>query len=232
MNLRMRFDLNAAALMRAATVGDEAGPVVIVDDILTAPAALVAAAAECDYGRIGPYYPGLRAPLGAVFEESAAAALRPLIAAHFYDADVDIEAYFSVVTTPPAQLAPIQRLPHYDSVDEERLAAVLYLCPPELGGTSFYRHEKTGHELITAARFPEYRAVLEREVAEGGLPPAAYIDDGAPYFKRVARFDAAWNRMLLYRGARLHCSDIRAPEKLSADPRTGRLTITMFMTRR
>jgi hypothetical protein len=43
---------------------------------------------------------------------------------------------------------------------------------------------------------------------------------------------AKWNRLIFYDGAMLHSGDIRRPEKLSADPRAGRLTLNGFFTSR
>jgi hypothetical protein len=36
--------------------------------------------------------------------------------------------------------------------------------------------------------------------------------------------------MLFYNGDLFHCGDITAPARLSADPRTGRLTLNGFFT--
>jgi len=44
--------------------------------------------------------------------------------------------------------------------------------------------------------------------------------------------DAKWNRLIFYDGAMLHSGDIRLPERLSADPRRGRLTLNGFFTSR
>ena len=60
-----------------------------------------------------------------------------------------------------------------------------------------------------------------------GLTPAYLCDDNA-YFRRVATVPARWNRGIFYSGALLHSGQITAPERLAADPATGRLTVNFF----
>lgn len=207
---------------------------IIVDNATPDAAVLVDLASTLPYSPIGPYYPGLRTLPDAEFRLTAIAAVGSVIDAQNNEAarEWSGECYFSIVTSPPAQLKPIQRFPHYDGVEEHRYAALLFLCGSEFGGTAFYRHLSTGYETVNAERFPSFKSSLECEVRQRGLPPQAYITDGAPYFEKIAEFDAASNRMLLYRGKALHCSAIRRPELLTPDPRRGRLTLNLFLAPR
>lgn len=228
----MEFAFSTEPKITVERLGDEEQPLAIIDNALAAPEAFVADAGERTYRPIGPYYPGLRAPLSPQFVESFCAAVAPIIDQHF---PIEVErwrgaCFYSLVTTPPAMLAPIQRLPHYDGVEETRIAALIYLCPAHFGGTSFYRHKSTGFETVTADRFDRYKQTLEREVRETGLPPPRYIEDGAPLFERTRAVDAAFNRMLIYRGVNLHCSAVDNTAPLPASPHEGRLTITAFLT--
>jgi len=50
------------------------------------------------------------------------------------------------------------------------------------------------------------------------------------YFDRVASVPARWNRLIFYDGSLLHSGDIAAPDRLSADPQLGRLTLNGFFT--
>ena len=59
---------------------------------------------------------------------------------------------------------------------------------------------------------------------------AGYLSGGNRYFERLAQVPAAWNRMLFYNGGLFHSGDITAPARLSADPRSGRLTLNGFFT--
>jgi hypothetical protein len=133
------------------------------------------------------------------------------------------------VTTPPARLALIQRLPHFDGFNPEGVAILYYLGGAEQGGTSFFRHKASGFETVTEERFPAYKTTLESELRTYGTPPPRYIDDGAPLFERTRKVDAAFNRMLIYRGVMLHSGAIDNMSPLHADPARGRLTVTGFL---
>jgi hypothetical protein len=140
----------------------------------------------------------------------------------------------SLVTLSPRELRPVQWQCHRDRLgptpEDLRLAAmVTYLFrDTELGGTSFYRPRLGDAETerlindagcMTAADF-SLRYDLE----------AGYLSGTNRYFERLAQVPAAWNRMLFYNGDLFHCGDITAPARLSADPRTGRLTLNGFFT--
>ena len=230
----MTFEIAGDAAVEVRRIGEEREPVVVIGGALRDPAALIDEACARVFRPIGPYYPGVRSPLRDEFAASALVAVTSVLRDHFGVSapDWSIEGYYSMVTTPPAQLMPIQRLPHYDGVEDQRFAALLFLCDAKFGGTAFYRHCATGFETVNAERFPVFKHALEDEIRSGGLPPPAYIDEGAPYFKRIAEFQAAPNRMLIYRGKTLHCSAIRAPEHLSNDPKEGRLTVNLFLSPR
>ncbi len=225
------LSLSPRMRVSAERIGQEGTAVAVIDDCLAAPEAAVALAASLGYAPIGPYYPGVRASLGADIAAAFGAALSEIIAralaikAGRWAGD----CFFSIVTAPPASLAPIQRLPHFDGLEDARIAAVLFLAASDFGGTSFYRHRSTGFETVNAARYPAYGEALKADVAAHGLPPAAYIGDGAPLFDEIATFEPVFNRLLLYRGAALHCSRIRNAEALGPDPRRGRLTLNLFL---
>ncbi len=230
----MKFALSSAAHIETRRHGAEAEPVIVIDDAAEDPDALLEDAAARAFGPLGPYYPGVRSALDEEFRESARHAIASLLTAELgvTAPDWSTECYYSLATTPPERLTPIQRFPHYDGVEDERFAALLFLCGPEFGGTAFYRHLTTGFESVNASRFPRFKEALEADVRGKGLPPAAYIGDGEPFFRKTAEFEAAPNRMLIYRGKALHCSAIKTPELLSSDPRRGRLTVNFFLSPR
>ncbi len=211
--------------------GAERQPIVVVDSALGDPHAVVAIAAQHDFTAIGPFYPGLRA---AVSERVATDLVRPLLpelAATFGLARPPryLECFLSLLTTPPGQLLPIQRFPHFDGLEAERLAVLLYLDAAESTGTGFYRQRGTGFESVDAQRFEEYRRVLEAEVAQRGLPQDGYIGGDSAHFERTFRIAGAFNRMVIYRGHALHCADIPAGFVPDANPQTGRLTLNLFL---
>lgn len=213
------------------SLGGEGQPLLVIDDFWPEPDALIADACGRPFAPIGPYYPGVRAVVPAPIVQAMLRTLDPLLTQHFaHDpARATAECFYSLVTTPPASLQPIQRLPHFDGLEAARLAVLLYLADDDQGGTAFYRHRATGFETIDAARLSTYDAQLRAEVARHGLPPAAYIGGDTPLFERIHLQPAARNRLLVYRGHCLHCAHVPPAARLSADPRSGRLTINLFL---
>lgn len=182
------------------------------------------------FANIAPHYPGLRAPLDSAVTEGWAEALAPLLSAHFGPASGrwSMQAWCSLVTTAPGDLAPLQCFPHVDGTDPAQIAMMLYLHYSPHGGTAFYRHRSSGLSALTAATFPAYRAALEADVARSGLPAPAYPTDGAPHFERLHATSGAFNSAVFYRGNILHSGVIDNAAPLPADPRKGRLTINAF----
>lgn len=133
------------------------------------------------------------------------------------------------MTTPPDRLTPIQRLPHFDSTDPGYLALLHYLGGPEEGGTSFYRHRASQFETIDASRLDTYTGMLQEEVREYGLPKRQYFSGTDQQFEKIGGVEARFNRMVIYRGYRLHSGDIAQPERIGAPDAAPRLTINTFL---
>jgi len=206
----------------------------MIDELLATPEFAISEAFLQDFAKISPQYPGVRAPLDPAVCGAWLARLSPLLDQWFgpYGRAWEMQAWYSIVTTPPADLEPIQRLPHVDGTDPAQVAMMLYLhrTGPHNphGGTAFFRHRATGLEALTAADYPHYAASLQADVARTGLPPAAYTTDGAPHFERTHVVEGAFNQAVFYRGNILHSGVIDNAAPLSADPREGRLTINAF----
>lgn len=210
--------------------GSEDEPIVIIDGFAPDPHALRDDAAMLAYAPMGVHYPGIRAVVPPVVARRMTTAIADLAGEAFGAAALEVtDAFYSLVTTDPADLTPIQRLPHFDGVERERLALLLYLAPEAPGGTAFYRHRTTGFETVTAARLPDYRAALEGELARTGLPAPAYIAGDTALFEQVTRIDGRFNRAILYRGNRLHCAWLPAETCFAADAARGRLTMNLFL---
>lgn len=214
-------------------IGSEGEPVVVVDDLVADPAALVEQAAALALTPMGAFYPGLRASVPA----SYCAEIAPLVGTAMrrifgYHARMRFErALFSLVTTPSAELSLAQRIPHVDGVEEGRVAIVHFLGAVDHGGTSFWRHRSTGFETVDQTRQRRYLDTLRADFDRLGEPPPAYIGADTAVFERTALFDARPNRALIYRSKLLHCAAV--PDRpLSADPRLGRLTVASFLTAR
>ena len=211
-------------------IGTEQTQIVQVSDFFKAPELVVEAASSHRYAYINPHYPGIRASVEAGLLAGLCEAVSDLVATHSGAEKRDWigRAWYSIVTHPKERLTPIQRLPHFDGFDESQLAVMIYLNQTKHGGTGFYRHLSTGFERVTEARYPSYKTALETGVQKSGLPPAQYIEDGAPHFEQIFESDASFNSLILYPGTILHSGAINNQVELPADSKTGRLTINGF----
>lgn len=216
--------------LRAGTFSAQNHVIATIDGFLTDPAEAAGRAFLHNFAEITPQYPGVRAPLDPASASQWSAALSPMLSDVFGEqrGQWAMQAWYSIVTCPPAQLMPIQRLPHVDGINPRQIAMMLYLNRTGHGGTAFFRHRSTGLEALTAADWPRYKAALEGEIARGGLPPAAYVTDGAPHFERIHATSGAFNQAVFYRGNLLHSGVIDNAAPLPGDPREGRLTINAF----
>lgn len=204
--------------------------IVTIQQFLASPEAVVSTASLQNFAKITPQYPGVRAPLAPQVCAAWLGQLSPLLDQWFGTAPHgwEMQAWYSLVTTPPAQLAPIQRLPHVDGTDPRQVAMMLYLHSTGHGGTAFFRHRATGLSSLTAETWPGYAAAAQADIARTGLPPAAYTTDGTPHFERIHAVAGTFNSAVFYRGNILHSGVIDNAAPLDADPRTGRLTINAF----
>ena len=205
-------------------------PVLVIDGFAPDPALFVEDASFLAFRPMGPHYPGVRASVAPVMLRDLLARLGPLAADLFGTRSIEVvEAFYSIVTTPPAALAPIQRLPHFDGVEPGRLALLHYLSRDERSGTAFYRHRSTGFERIDEARLPAYRAALDADLAREGMPDPAYIAGDTAVFERLAVHQGLYNRAILYRSNTLHCAFLPPDLPLDPDPERGRLTVNTFL---
>lgn len=216
----------------ARHVGAERQPVVVVDDFHPDPDGLRAHAASSRFEPARRHYPGVRAPLPSGYFDRVRPVLATVLAEVFGYTRIElIDASYSIVTTPPAILAPEQRIPHVDSVELGRVALVHFLSPACSDGTAFFRHRATGFEHVDATRAAGYYARLTAELAAYGGPPAAYIADSTALFERVGHVEARYNRAILYHSAMLHSGAIAPDAVLDANPSRGRLTVTGFFAK-
>jgi hypothetical protein len=210
-------------------IGNQHEPVVVIEDFAADPGALRNDAATRAFAARDDHYPGLKAPAPEPYVETQLAMLRPIVDDVFgAEAIRVLDVCYAIVTAAPDRLALAQRLPHFDGLEPGGLALIHYLVPGGSGGTSFYRHRATGFETIDQARSTAYFAQLNVEMRTHGQPPRAYLNGSTPIFERIGHFEGYYNRALVYRGNILHSGAISADLPLSADPRTGRLTITGF----
>lgn len=222
-------EMNGSCRVSVQRVGRANSPLICFDGVLKDPGSLVTLATQATFIDVGSSYPGVRAPAPDAYVSAMLRVAGPFIEEHFGAAperELDLCA-FSMVTAPPARLAPTQRIPHFDGPETRRIAFLHYLCGWEQGGTAFYRHRATGLEVITPEVVQRYRESVVTELRSE--PPAEdYIVGDTPCFERVHAVEAAFDRLIVYRGNALHSGDITARTVLSEDPRLGRLTINGF----
>lgn len=220
--------------IQSVDIGGQA--IVFIDDFLLDPQALVALASRHRFEppaaqaeRKG--YPGVRVDAPVAYTQSITALLDPLIKVNFQVPDhLDIKvglSAFSLTTTPPDELGPLQRIPHFDASTPHHMAALLWLCDESHGGTGFYRHNATGLQRITAENRERYLDACHEEVNRR-LPPARYFDRSDERYTFLGMMPARFNRLVVYLGSLLHSACIHPVRSLSSDPRQGRLTVNTF----
>jgi Family of unknown function (DUF6445) len=226
---------NAAATTSAVPLGD--GQYChVIDGALTDPDAIVEWARHQAFTPpLGYPYPGLvlDAPptVAQLMTEFFAQTVRGAMGAR---RTLDSTTRLSLVTVPPEELEPRQWQCHRDRIaanphDILFAASVLYLFrDPALGGTSFYRPRQPAAQ--TDCLVADSQTLSAQDFsARYGLEPG-YMAGSNVYFERIASVPAAWNRMIVYDGGLFHSADVERPERMSADPARGRLTLNGFFT--
>ena len=217
---------------KAYSVGREKTPLIVIDNFIKEAHSLVDfCVATNNLHKVDNFYPGLRMNAPDLY----------IKAIHFYLTDffggafglmpnniAGGKALYSMVVTPPDQLEQKQCLPHIDSFLSGDLACVHYLCDKAQGGTSLYRHKKTGYEKITSDTIHQYNQAV---ISEGALniEKKSYMNGSNDYFEQIAEVDAKFNRMIIYPSNILHSGNIPADFKYDPNPATGRLTLNSFI---
>ncbi len=227
-----RLRLSPRIEVRLRHIGAEQQPLLVIDNVLDDPEAMIAAARTAGfYTPEHTHYPGVNAPLPEAYCQAVVTALRgPIEAAFGLSQSVGLNyfGFFAMATTPAVEAAPIQKLPHHDSADPGRLAMVHYLCHPPFRGTAFFRHKATGFESVDAVRLGTFLRAAERELTETASGPEAFARRDMAHFEAVGEAELKFNRLIIYRGHVLH-SGLLDNDGASADPGIGRLTANGFI---
>jgi Family of unknown function (DUF6445) len=228
------FAFNPNASVSSARVGKCPIAVTVADDVLLRPRRLAEfglglAFAEDDSN----LYPGVRARVPADFSRPLHTWLtRTLHRTGVLEESCyihDDASFFSIVNKSPANLLPVQRIPHYDSTDPRVFAAVIYLFDRASSGTSFYRHRTTGYEKINDDIANNYKTALNRNMKTLGPPAREYANGSNDLFERTHSVDSAFNRMVIYSGNVLHAADIDGSLVNGSDNGQWRLTVTSLI---
>ena len=214
-------------------LGNSGEPVLVIDDVLPHPDALVEAAkASTDWHDLPPGgYPGRRAGLPRSYVQPLLRRLDGPIRQRLVPRGRVLDRFecsFSMVTQAPETLAPLQRVPHIDVANENRVAILHYLCDGRFGGTAFFRQSATGLEQVAAADRERYVAARGHDLA--ALKGSdGYPGEVTPGYERTNYIEAKFNRLIIYRSFTLHSGIIDRPDLLSDDPGKGRLTANFFV---
>ena len=210
--------------------------VFVIDDALSDPERWVALAIEHRAAfESAPFnaYPGLELRM----PDALSARLDAYFAEHIRNRlgarrTVRMYSRLAMATRAVDQLEPRQWICHRDrlEVDPDGViaASVAYLFKDNaLGGTAFFAPRRGEKE--TAVLIHESGQLAPADFTRKyGIAPAYPVTSNA-WFEKVGVVEPKWNRLVFYDGGELfHSSDIEAPERLSADPASGRLTWNGF----
>jgi hypothetical protein len=226
------FAVNPAAEVTLRRLGREGVPLLIIDEVLADPEGLRALAAATPFTEpVSPWYPGVNAPMPDAYLASLLPVLRPSLQRAFGlsdEARLATMSFLALSTRRSDELAPRQRIPHYDQPDPGVLAMVHYLGHDQGGGTGFFRHEATGFETITPPRRDAYLLMVDAELETHGAALTGFAGPDTPGYRLTEAVEARCNRLIVYPACVLHCALFEGA-RLDADPLTGRLTANSFL---
>ncbi|MBV8806216.1 MAG: hypothetical protein JO042_14255 [Sinobacteraceae bacterium] len=230
----MLFAFNSDAQVKLAHIGRGGIAVTMIDNVLEDPEGVAALGFAQSYAEDpGNLYPGVRAAMPESFSIAFRAWLTPILRRNgVLEPDQTLyrdSSFFSVVTTASKDLLPIQRIPHYDSINPGLLAAVIYLCDTRFSGTSFYRHRRTGYEEITAGNQENYRVALNSDMRVHGAPRREYMNGDNLLFEVIYSNELKFNSAIIYPAGVLHAASIDRLFQAPRDRKDWRLTVTALL---
>ncbi len=211
--------------------GETGQVIVVIDNFSPNAKRLVEHSKTLIYKRMNPHYPGMQAPAPPQYLQPLFPAIG-FILAHAFEqpGTMKFEACnFSYVTTPPDELSPFQRYPHYDGGSDRKIALLHYLCGPDQGGTNFYRHERTGWETVTRERDADFETARRADVQDHSLRRTGYFGESGDGYTLLKSVPAAFNRAIIYSSTTIHSGDLGEAPAFTTSPETGRLTVNSFL---
>jgi hypothetical protein len=216
--------------------GIEKTPILVIDDMVDNPDALVDYAASLAPfpPEAGNYYPGLRLqlprdPIVVDYVDTVCRTLANLMANTYGLRRITVaDVSFSIVTKQPSELQPLQTIPHFDSPSPLFFAVLHYLSYHEGSATAFFRHARTGFETMTPQRGGPYSRAREQDQAIYGTAKG-YVRGSGNGFEEIGRVEGHYNRLVVYPGNLFHSGILPEDYDFSPDPRRGRLTTNIFL---
>jgi hypothetical protein len=228
------FAFNPNASVCSVRAGECPIAVTVADNVLLRPEQLAEFGLGLEFVEDDSnLYPGIRARVPAEFSRPFHAWLTRTLhrtgvleeSSYIYED----ASFFSIVNKSPANLLPLQRIPHYDSTDPTVFAAVIYLFDRANSGTSFYRHRTTGYEKIGVDNAGNYKIAMNRNMKTLGPPAREYTNGSNALFERTHSVDSAFNRIVIYSGNVLHAADIDGSLFNGNENSQWRLTISSLI---
>lgn len=227
----MNFQLHSNMTMQKLHIGEEKSPLLVIDSFVENAEELVNIACQLKFEVNSNFYPGVRAEAPIEYQQLIIDKLQDTLLEFFQLKANKLKftiSHFSMVTSEPNQLHLLQRIPHFDSLDSEGLAAIHYLFKTDLGGTSFYKHRDTQFESIDEKRQGQYFASMKKN-GSNNMPSPEYINGDTVLYKRIAEQQGIFNRIIIYRRNLLHSGSIPKDFVPDDNPLTGRLSINSFI---
>lgn len=230
--------LNPNAVVETRPIGDN-DFCLIVDDFLKNPESVVEYAVNNAATFEMPLnsYPGKVLDLPPLVCEGLRLYIKSQMARRFsfMRGGIAASTMLSMTTLQPEELSNLQRVCHTDPrtrMDRANFAGLLYLFKDEgHGGTGFYRwKDRPLMEEATALELRDPKkalAFLKKHCPTYNQPPS-YISESNEIAELVELIPARFNRWIFYSGDIPHSAYITAPEKLTDDFTTGRLTLNCF----
>lgn len=200
---------------RCNQIGQEQNPLFVVEDFFDTPQVLINEAKDNVAFKTddSDFYPGVRKPINQEYRDYVCRFIEqnllPFLPEFDHSSATCSKSVYSIANVSPKQLLPIQRIPHFDTQEPRQWAVVHYLCEPQMGGTGFFRHQKTGYESMSPDRSRHYQRVLDDQATTEGLPPAAYLQGSTELFEMIHSVDAKFNRAIIYPGNLFHSGLIK-----------------------
>lgn len=141
-----------------------------------------------------------------------------------------VSCNYALVTQKHESLNPFQTIPHFDTPMNDQIALVHYLCDEQFGGTGFYQHVNSKITRVNRNNHDSFVNTVKQQLEELDPTTPEYIADNHPLFKRTHYEHAQFGRLVAYPANLLHSACIPTPLPESQDLRSGRLTITSFIT--
>lgn len=214
---------------------------VVVDNFLANPQALIEYACANAQRFFTPDggYPGLNLVLPKRLLSDFHRFIRHRMAKEFcfLRGNATMDTGLTMVTFRPEALANFQRICHTDpraAPGRRKYAALVYLYQDTLlGGTAFYRWKRPDiidRALALEIDNPAAATALLAQHCGAFRKGPAYMTQSNELAEQLCVIAPRFNRLVFYSGEIPHSGHITAPERLSSDFRSGRLTLNCFVS--